>query len=92
MGTLEPHPKHPLLVAWQFLVHIITGAVIFSLVALSTLTFSYLAKLLISFGVPNELVQAITILEYILLAANFCLFMIFLSVIVYTAARRLLER
>ena len=78
MDTPEPRSKDPLWIAWSFLIHVVVGAVIFSLVAVAALGLHYVVELLTYLGLPKELTQVFTMLEYFVLIADCGLFVIFL--------------
>ena len=87
MGDEEA--EAPLWAVWRFFIHIITGIVIFTLVAFAALGLHYVVELLVTWGLPAELVKIFVVLEYMLLAADVILFAIFIFKTSLTAARDL---
>jgi hypothetical protein len=89
LDTLEPRSEDPLWIAWSFLIHVVVGSLIFSLIAIVGLSLRYLVELLTYLGLPKELEQAFTALEYIVLIADCGLFVIFLFRVFLERGRKL---
>jgi len=89
LDTLEPRSEDPLWIAWSFLIHVVVGALIFFLVAVAALSLHYVVELLTYLGLPKELEQPFTALEYMLLIADCGLFVIFLLRVFLEGGRKL---
>ena len=85
-----PNSKQPSLLK-IFIIELLSGIVIFSIVASTALGFSFLAKLLANAGVDPIIVKALTTMEYFLFMMDIVLFTFFVvkSVVKARAGKKL---